>query len=317
MKKYTILSILGFIALVAIILTIRKSKMNLTINGITAGDNSQQKITNVKLSDFNAIDCKVAKANVKVMEGNDYSIKIVKSDKSRKINYQVSNGKLTVSSQANQSAKVDVDLNLNGDYSANTITVTVPAEKRLSSANIETDYSNIDIDNITMDTVSLDTQDGTCTIDKMQCDTFAVSDSNGKIHLSNIVSNSVNAVSENGDIKLSNCNVDKCCLKNDNGAIAADHLTSSSLTVKDTERDISLSGKFSGVTRIESESGRINLKTDLAEKQYDISANNQDGHIYVNGKAVTCSYIESNNATNSLSVTNKYSNIKLDFNVQG
>ena len=316
MKKYTILGILGVIALVAIILTIRISKMNLTINGITTGDNSQPKITNVNLAGFNAIDCEVAEANVKVVAGNSYSIKIVNSDKSRKINYQVSNGKLTVTGQTNRSAKVDVDLNLNGDYSANTITVTVPPDKRLSSANIETEYSNIDIDNIATDTVSLNTQDGTCTIDKIQCDTLAVSDSNGKINLSNIVSNSVNAVSENGDIKLTNCNVNNCCLKNNNGAIAADNLTSSGLTVKDMDRDILLSGKFSGVTRIESESGKINLKTDLAEKQYDISANNQDGTIYVNGKAVSSNYTKSNNATNSLSVTNKYNNIKLDFSAQ-
>lgn len=316
MKKYTILSILGGIALVAIVLTIRISKVNLTINGITAGDNSQQKITNVNLSDFNAIVCEVAEANVKVMAGNNYSIKIVNTDKSRKINYQVLNGKLTVNDQTNRSAKVDVDLNLNGDYSSNTITITLPADKRLSSANIKTDYSNIDIDNITTNTVSLNTQDGTCTIDKIQCDTFAVSDSNGKIRLNNIVSNSVNAVNKNGDIKLSNCSVNNCYLKNDNGAVAADNLTSSGLTVKDMERDISLSGKFSGVTRIESESGKINLKTDLPEKQYDISANNQDGTIYVNGKAASSNYTKSNDATNSLGVTNKYNDIKLDFSAQ-
>ena len=153
MKKYTILGILGVIALVAIILTIHISKMNLTINGITAGNNSQQKITNVNLADFNAIDCEVAEANVKVVAGNNYSIKIVNSDKSRKINYQVSNGKLTVTAQTNRSAKVDVDLNLNGDFSANTITVTIPANKRLSSAHIVTNYSNIDIDNIATDMI--------------------------------------------------------------------------------------------------------------------------------------------------------------------
>ena len=318
MKKYVILSSLSFIALVAIVMTIRIFKMNITINGITAGDNSQQMITNENLPNFNAIDCEAAEANVKVVAGNNYSIKIVNSDKSRKINYQVSNGKLSVTSQTNQSAKVDVDvdLNLNGNYFANTIMVTVPANKKLSSANIKTDYSNIDIANIAADMVSLNTQDGTCTINKMQCDTFAVSDSNGKIHINNIVSNSVNAASENGDIKLSNCNVNNCCLKNDNGAIAADNLTSSGLSVKDMKRDISLSGKFRGVTRIESESGKINFKADSAEKQYNINTNNQDGTIYVNDKAVSNSYTENNNATSSLSITNKYNDIKLNFSVQ-
>lgn len=317
MKKYTVLSILGIIAVVAIVLTIHISKVNLTINGITAaGDNSKPKIINVNLSNFDAIDCEVAEANVQVVAGSNYSIKIVNSDKSRKINYQVSNDKLTVTGQTNPSAKVDVDLNLNGDYSSNTITITVPADKKLSFTNIKTDYSNIDIENIAADTVTLNTQDGTCTVDKMQCDTVVVSDSNGKIYLNNIVSNSVNADSENGDIKLSNCNLVKCSLKNNNGAIAADNLTSSGLTVKEMEKDISLLGKFSGVTRIESESGKINLKTDLAEKLYDINANNQDGITYVNDTPVSNRYTESNNAKNRLSVTNKYNDIKLYFSAQ-
>ncbi|WP_042275310.1 DUF4097 family beta strand repeat-containing protein [[Clostridium] dakarense] len=269
--------------------------------------------------------------NIEIVKGEEYKIEVNYSERIGEINYKVENGSLIVNQSSNKET-IGFDfgfINKEPDY----IKIYIPKDKNMSNLVIESENSDIKVENIDGDTVSILCNYGEVNLNNILSNDMSIKAKSGDIDMKNIKSSALEVINDygdttfeainsndfmadikNGDVYINNIEVlQNFNIENDYGEvdIANSRLNKFKAIILNGDIDINNSNIVS--SNIENSYGEVNYSINNSENLYNYSLNCNYGDININGKELGENLEKSNNANNNININSENGDINLNF----
>lgn len=305
-----------------------KNKIGYSTNGDYKIIGKKEKLEEFKNIQINAnyLD------NIEIVKGEEYKVEVNYNERIGKINYKVENENLIVNQSSSNKGTIGFDfgfINKEPDY----IKIYIPKDKNVKDLVIESESSDIKVEDIDGDTVSILCNYGEINLNNILLNDMSIKAKSGDIDMRNIKSSSLEVINDYGDTSFEAINSNDFVVNIKNGEAYInniDVLQSFNIENDYGEVDIvdSKLNKFKAIilngdininnsniveSNIENSYGEVNYSTNDSENLYNYSLNCSYGDININGKELGETLEKSNNADNNIIINSKNGDINLTF----
>jgi hypothetical protein len=234
-----------------------------------AGGNYREEVVTVE--DFNSMQIDVDSADVEIKQGDGYQVSYC-LQKNEEPSIVVKDGSLQVKSISDSSFSINfLSLSLGNfgwENAGERIVVTLPAEKTLVSADIQSDYGDITLQQVNIENLELKANSGdvvfsdvilgeyhlTCnygdvTFKNSRCKLGEIKADSGDVEMQDFLGQSLSVKDNYGDVTLADCELDSLDISCDDGDVAVTlngNLEDYNFDVSVDAGDFKLNGKEQG-----------------------------------------------------------------------
>lgn len=234
------------------------------------------------------IEIDVLSADIEIVPSDKFGFDISSRDNAP-ITYTLEGGRLKISQALMRSLRL---VNLDFDFTNDTVTVYVPESEALNN-------------------VSIKTLSGTINIGELNCRRLEMSMASGNTKIYRAMAKELNVHSVSGDVALNQCEAENFGFVLASGKLTADGLQSNGLSVNLTSGDANISGRFNGSNSIKVLSGDVNMKIYGEEDDYNRTVSLVSGDVHINGTKSNASV--RNSADNDLIIDITSGDVKIEF----
>lgn len=205
-------------------------------------------------------------------------------DEFDKVDIQIDNGALIISSSADGRMHVDVEdksynQQLEVDILNRTLVITLKEEVKKwgifsFTINTKTPIVTVQLPQKTYEQIKMDTDNGYIKGEKLESMNFKAESDNGRIQLRQVKATVFRAESDNGAIELDSIQAENLSAKTDNGKIELSDIQANSIALETDNGRISMAKIGAETIHAKTDNGRINLLTDSLERSIDLKTDN-------------------------------------------
>ncbi len=188
---------------------------------------------------------------------------------------------------------------------------------KVKNLSFENAYGKSSFERLTLDSAqdsTIKAQNGEITIkDLTSAGPILLNDTYGSIHVDGMKANSVKSTLQNGNYEILNSEIKDLTIENSMGGIVISKLQSNGLNLKSGNGSITVDGELKGVSTIKSNLGSVNVKTALAQNQYNYDFISSHGGVKINGQKQEENIRQNSGAENSLSISCGNGDIDVNF----
>lgn len=205
-------------------------------------------------------------------------------DEFDKVDIQIDNGALIISSSADGRMHVDVEdksykQQLEVDILNRTLVITLKEEVKKwgifsFTINTKSPIVTVQLPQKIYEQIKMDTDNGYIKGEKLESINFEAESDNGRIQLRQVKASIFHAESDNGAIELDSIQTENLSAKSDNGKIELTDIQANSVALETDNGRISMAKIDAETIRAKTDNGRINLLADSLERSIDLKTDN-------------------------------------------
>lgn len=293
-------------------------------------------LENLNLESFDKIKSDSIYMDVKIIQADNYGIKISYNQKQGEYTYKVENDTLKIRNENKTTININ-SKNFVDDY----ITIYVPENIAFKEIDIDNISGNIFLENIISDKLRTNSTSADINLYNIKSDELNISSVSGNIFTDEINSEIINCKttsgiiefgdttnfskskdkskfdinSVSGDISIVNSDLQNVDLKTTSGKIKIDSSKIEKLTANSVSGSIEADEEFLDAISLKSTSGKIILNTLIEKSEYNYDISSTSGSINIDGTKYKKNVTQNNgkDSSNKIKITTTSGNIELDF----
>jgi DUF4097 and DUF4098 domain-containing protein YvlB len=299
-------------------------------------DASQMIVIDERYDGFKNIEINIGYLDkIIIKEGTTFSVKGQVRESHGGLIAELDGGTLTVKNKSTGLILGGFSIGpfFNTEKTENRLEVTYPAGTKLSSLNLNTDLSDVEITGLAADKAVIDNDSGDMkisgitgtklTINNDLGDTLLENVTEGRIEIDNasgsltlkdITGGTLFIDNDLGEVKAENIDVESADCNNANGDLTYLNFRSGGLKLDNDLGETKISGVLEGISTIENDNGDLKLDLNQPENALSYDIDSDLGDTKVNGKAYGGSAKNSiSDARNVLKINSRLGDVTLNF----
>ncbi len=277
---------------------------------------SSAKLITEELASFDNINLDIINADISLHYGDNYSISYYTDTLSKK-EFKVSDGTLTVHSNADSQSHIINFTPFSINDSLSDIVITVPKNKKLQDITIANNSGDFDLSDIKCDTLSLDFDYGDVRIHNVTANESDITLQSGNLSLNKGKIESCNMELGYGDVALKKTTIQTLSCTCNSGDFTADDYQSEENIITLNYGDLDITTSTLSMLKANLDSGDCELNLSGNPEDYELTLTASSGDIHVNDSEYDNNYIskfKSSSASSKLiQVNTSYGDIDVDL----
>jgi hypothetical protein len=277
-----------------------------------AGGNYREEV--VAVEDFDSLQIDVDSADVEIKQGDGYQVSYC-LQKKEEPSIVVKDGSLQVKSVSDSSFSIYFFPLSMGNFgwgnAGERIVVTLPAEKTLESADIQSDYGDITVQQVNIEKLELESGYGDISMQKVNIENLELKANSADAVFSDAILGDYHLTCDYGDVTFKNSQCKSGEIKADSGDVVLQNFLGQSLSVKDDYGDVTLADCELDRLDVSCDDGDVDIALNGNLKDYDFDVSVSAGDFKLNGKEQGTPYEINEGKDKKIIISDSYGDVSL------